>query len=57
MRDELLAIERFDTLLEAQVLVAGWRLEYNTTSRLRRGMLLPAQFAEHWRTEPQPQLS
>ncbi len=29
MRDELLAIEQFDTLLEAQVLVADWRREYN----------------------------
>ncbi len=29
MRDELLAIEQFDTLLEAQVLVADWRVEYN----------------------------
>ena len=29
MRDELLAIEQFDTLLEAQVLVADWRDEYN----------------------------
>ena len=28
MRDELLAIEQFDTLLEAQVLVADWRTEY-----------------------------
>jgi hypothetical protein len=30
MRDELLAIEQFDTLLEAQVLVADWRTDYNT---------------------------
>ncbi len=29
MRDELLAIEQFDCLLEAQVLVADWRAEYN----------------------------
>src|SRR5687767_13682093 len=29
MRDELLAIEQFDSLLEAQVLVADWRSEYN----------------------------
>ena len=27
MRDELLAIEQFDTILEAQVLVADWRAE------------------------------
>jgi putative transposase len=31
MRDELLAIERFDTLVEVQVLVADWRREYNDT--------------------------
>ena len=30
MRDELLALEQFDSLLEAQVLVADWREEYNT---------------------------
>ena len=30
MRDELLAIEQFDSPLEAQVLVADWRIEYNT---------------------------
>ena len=29
MRDELLSIEQFDTVLEAQVLVADWRVEYN----------------------------
>jgi hypothetical protein len=28
-RGELLAIEQFDTLLEAQVLVADWPEEYN----------------------------
>jgi putative transposase len=28
IRDELLAIEQFDTLLEAQVLVGDWRTEY-----------------------------
>ncbi len=29
MRDELLNREVFDTLLEAQVLVEAWRMEYN----------------------------
>jgi hypothetical protein len=32
MRDELLAIEQFDILLEAQVLVAHWRSEYNCST-------------------------
>ena len=30
LRDELLNVEIFDTLLEAQVLVARWRIHYNT---------------------------
>jgi putative transposase len=30
MRDELLSIEQFDTVLEARVLVGDWREEYNT---------------------------
>ena len=30
LRDELLNSERFDTLLEAQVLTERWRIEYNT---------------------------
>lgn len=29
LRDELLDREIFDTLLEAQVLIEGWRKEYN----------------------------
>jgi putative transposase len=51
MRDELLAIEQFDTLLEAQVLVSDWRQEYNTYrphSALK--MLTPNEYAERWRT-------
>jgi putative transposase len=30
LRDELLAVEAFTSLLEAQVLVEDWRIEYNT---------------------------
>ena len=42
MRDELLAIQQFDTLLEAQVLVADWRTEYNTyRPHSALGMLTP----------------
>ena len=29
MRDELLNVEIFDTLLEAKVLIERWRVEYN----------------------------
>ncbi len=58
MRDELLAIEQFDTLLEAQVLVADWRTEYNEyRPHSALGMLTPAEFHRQWRTTYQPQLS
>jgi transposase InsO family protein len=57
MRDELLAVEQFDSLLEAQVLVADWRIEYNTyRPHSALGMLTPVEFAERWRTN-QPKLS
>ena len=52
VRDELLAIEQFDTLLEAQVLVADWRAEYNTyRPHSALGMLTPAEFAARWDSE------
>jgi putative transposase len=58
MRDELLAIEQFDTLLEAQVLVADWRTEYNTyRPHSALGMLTPASFADQWRRTNPPKLS
>jgi putative transposase len=51
MRDELLAIEQFDSLLEAQVLVADWRTEYNEyRPHSALGMLTPVEFARQWRT-------
>ena len=57
MRDELLAIEQFDTLLEAQVLIADWRIEYNTyRPHSALGMLTPVEFARRWRTNDQLQL-
>ena len=58
MRDELLAIEQFDTLLEAQVLVADWRDEYNTyRPHSALGMLTPAEFARRWRDQHQLQVT
>jgi putative transposase len=58
MRDELLAIEQFDTLLEAQVLVADWRIEYNNhRPHSALGMLTPTEYADRWRQINQPQLS
>lgn len=58
MRDELLSIEQFDTLLEAQVLVADWREEYNTyRPHSALDMLTPAEFAAHWKQTRPPQLT
>ena len=58
IRDELLAIEQFDTLLEAQILIGDWQIEYNTyRPHSALGMLTPAEFADHWRQTNQPQLS
>ena len=58
MRDELLAIEQFDTLLEAQVLVADWWTEYNTyRPHSALNMLTPTQFADQWRQTNPPKLS
>lgn len=58
MRDELLAINTFDTLLEARVLAADWRQEYNTyRPHSALGMDTPAEFARKWRTNNQPQLT
>jgi putative transposase len=58
MRDELLAIEQFDTILEAQILIADWQTDYNTyRPHSALGMLTPAEFADQWRRTNQPQLS
>jgi putative transposase len=58
VRDELLNIEDFATLLEAQVIVEAWRIEYNTYrphSALRG--LTPAEVRAIWTTQQQPALS
>ena len=57
LRDELLAVEAFNTLLEAQVLVEDWRIEYNTLRpHSALGYQTPAQYARAWTTN-QPALS
>jgi len=49
LRDELLNVEAFDTLLEAQVLAEDFRIDYNTyRPHSALGQLTPAEFAERW---------
>jgi putative transposase len=48
-RDELLNTEEFATLLEAQVVVEGWRMEYNTyRPHSSLGGLTPAEYRARW---------
>jgi putative transposase len=57
LRDELLAVEAFSSLLEARVLVEDWRIEYNTLRpHSALGYRTPAQYAQTW-TINQPALS
>jgi transposase InsO family protein len=57
-RDELLNLEDFATLFEAQVVVEAWRTEYNTERPhgALRG-LTPAELRATWITQQQPTLS
>jgi putative transposase len=60
LRDELLNGELFDSLLEAQVVIEDWRIDYNTRRpHSSLGMLTPDEYADRWhqRQQPQPQLS
>jgi putative transposase len=55
VRDELLTVELFSCLAEAQVLVEDWREDYNhhrPHSALR--MKAPARFAKAWRAQHEP---
>jgi putative transposase len=58
-RDELLNGERFDSLLEAKVVISDWRIDYNTRRpHSSLGMLTPAAYAARWHDQqPQPALS
>lgn len=50
VRDELLAVELFDSLAEAKLLVEDWRTDYNTNRpHSALGMAAPARFAAAWR--------
>jgi transposase InsO family protein len=55
--DELLAVEAFSTLLEAQAPVEDWRIEYNTLRpHSALGYLTPTDYAKAW-TANHPELS
>lgn len=46
VRDEVLSVELFDTLLEAQVVIEDWRVEYNTVRpHSSLGWLAPGAYA------------
>ena len=46
LREELLAVEAFSSLLEARVLVEDWRIEYNTVRpHSALGYLTPTDYA------------
>jgi transposase InsO family protein len=50
LRDECLALEAFVSVLEAQVIVDGWRLKYNTQRpHSSLGDVAPATFHARWR--------
>ena len=58
VRDELLNLEDFGSLLEAQVVVEAWRIEYNTyRPHGSLGGLTPTETRAVWTTEHQPALS
>lgn len=56
LRDECLAVEQFDSLLEAQIVIEDWRIDYNTNRpHSALDMLAPSVFAA--RTNPLPGLT
>lgn len=57
VRDELLNVEEFTTLFEAQVIVETWRIEYNTyRPHSSLGGRTPDEYAKLWLSD-QPALS
>jgi transposase InsO family protein len=58
LRRELLDLESFNTLYEAQILINDWRLEYNHyRPHQSLSYQTPAKYARRWRTDDQPELS
>ena len=49
LRDELLNLWQFDSLLEAQVIIGDWRIDYNENRpHSAHGDLTPSEFAQAW---------
>jgi putative transposase len=58
LRDELLNSWRFDSLLEARVIIDDWRCDYNANRpHSAHGELTPTEFALQWTTTHQPQVA
>jgi putative transposase len=58
LRDEFLNGWHFDNLLEAQVLIEDWRIDYNTNRpHSAHGELTPSEFARAWTNRNQPALA
>ncbi len=56
LRYELLNSWRFDSLLEARVIIEDWRCDYNANRpHSAHGELTPTEFALQWTTTHQPQ--
>lgn len=55
LRDEMLNLWQFDSLLEAQVLIEDWRIGYNQNRPYSAlGGLTPAEYAAQWTNQHQP---
>ena len=58
LRRELLDMESFNTLYEAQILINDWRQQYNHyRPHQSLNYQTPAEYARHCRTQKQPELS
>jgi putative transposase len=58
LRDELLNLWRFDSLLEARVIIEDWRRDYNANRpHSAHGDRTPAEFALQWATTHQPKVA
>ena len=54
LRDEFLNGQRFDSLLEAKVLLEDWRIDYNINRpHSAHGWLTPVEFVEAWLSKQQ----